>query len=222
MGEIRSLSVKATRGAGFDWGLAEEAGFAVEWLERHGMPGVAALSRYLSDIDDGVSTDDLGSTLAVGALISDTQDWERHLPLSCSQPLLLAPFLANVCGDGVLVMTVGTDLDPESANTEDGSNALAPALQKDSSYKLIVSQTNVKSTDAFITLAAGYVSVSRESAEEVSSVEGIAKSRPNQTRVHENRLPYVETLTHFAHRTYAPATEESRLSGAGAGVRDDD
>ena len=32
----------------------------------------------------------------------------------------------------------------------------------------------------------------------------------------------VKTLTNFAERTYAPATEESRLLGAGAGLGDND
>ncbi|MFV1875593.1 hypothetical protein [Nioella sp.] len=32
----------------------------------------------------------------------------------------------------------------------------------------------------------------------------------------------VAALNAFAHRTYAPATEESRLAGAGAGLTDND
>jgi hypothetical protein len=32
----------------------------------------------------------------------------------------------------------------------------------------------------------------------------------------------LESLKQYAHRTYAPATEQSRLSGAGAGTSDND
>ena len=50
LGEIRSLSIKAARGAGMTWGLAEEAGFSVCWLEERGWPGVEALSGYLENL----------------------------------------------------------------------------------------------------------------------------------------------------------------------------
>ena len=47
LGEVRALAVKAARGSGLPWGLAEEAGFAVQWLEARGGPGVEALSQYI-------------------------------------------------------------------------------------------------------------------------------------------------------------------------------
>ena len=34
--EVASLCMKAARGAGMSWGLAEEAGFAAAWLVQHG------------------------------------------------------------------------------------------------------------------------------------------------------------------------------------------
>lgn len=36
--EIRSLVTKAARGAGLPWGLAEEAGWAADWLSRRALP----------------------------------------------------------------------------------------------------------------------------------------------------------------------------------------
>lgn len=41
-------------------------------------------------------------------------------------------------------------------------------------------------------------------------------------RVPGSEAEAIEVLEHFAHRTYAPATEASRLSGAGAGTTDND
>ena len=43
LNEIDSLCQKAARGAGLDWGLAEEAGFAAAWLAARGADGAAAL-----------------------------------------------------------------------------------------------------------------------------------------------------------------------------------
>ena len=48
LGETGALALKAARGAGMTWGLAEEASEAVVWLQARGLPGVSALCRYLS------------------------------------------------------------------------------------------------------------------------------------------------------------------------------
>ena len=42
------------------------------------------------------------------------------------------------------------------------------------------------------------------------------------TRVPEEAKEAMATLTQFAHKTYAPSTEQSRLAGAGAGLNDND
>ncbi|MEM9278872.1 MAG: DUF3726 domain-containing protein [Pseudomonadota bacterium] len=92
-GEIRALAIKAARGAGMPWGLAEEAGFAAIWLEERGIPGVEALAVYLEEISD-YST---GSCpIASGAAISDSGEWQNAFPKQLFQPLLVVPFLANV------------------------------------------------------------------------------------------------------------------------------
>ena len=57
LGEVRALSVKATRGAGFPWGLAEEAGYAVVWLQARKVDGCAALADYLSFIATSTNSD---------------------------------------------------------------------------------------------------------------------------------------------------------------------
>jgi hypothetical protein len=48
LAEIRATATKAARGAGHDWGLAEEAGVATRVLESHDLPGVHVLARLLS------------------------------------------------------------------------------------------------------------------------------------------------------------------------------
>lgn len=61
--------------------------------------------------------------------------------------------------------------------------------------------------------ASGEVSVSVEGEHGEVQPEGMRA---------EVALDVVEGLTRFAERTYAPATEESRLAGAGAGLSDND
>lgn len=46
--EVTSLCMKAARGAGMSWGLAEEAGFAAAWLVQHGINGPSHLCTHLN------------------------------------------------------------------------------------------------------------------------------------------------------------------------------
>ena len=55
LNEIESLAKNATRGAGRDWGLAEEAGKATRWLCAAGWPGADLLAELLilrGDVDE--------------------------------------------------------------------------------------------------------------------------------------------------------------------------
>ena len=52
--EIETLCLKAARGAGMAWGLAEEAGFAAGWLAAQGIDGAAALCAHLQTFAPGV------------------------------------------------------------------------------------------------------------------------------------------------------------------------
>ena len=47
LSEIEALAVKAARGAGYCWGLAEEAGMAARWLAQAGQPGPSLLMACL-------------------------------------------------------------------------------------------------------------------------------------------------------------------------------
>lgn len=47
LSETEALCTRAARGAGLDWGTAEEAGGAARWLAARGLPGCALLLRCL-------------------------------------------------------------------------------------------------------------------------------------------------------------------------------
>lgn len=47
LNEVEQLCLKAARGAGMTWGLAEEAGFAAGWLAERGLDGPGSLLRRL-------------------------------------------------------------------------------------------------------------------------------------------------------------------------------
>lgn len=109
--ETESLALKAARGAGLSWGLAEEAGAAAGWLAAQGLDGLPTLLTLLSTPDralpvpaPGHWTGTTGAPLCpieTGAALLDRARLPDgpfagtlHLgPVAC--PLLLLPFLAR-------------------------------------------------------------------------------------------------------------------------------
>ncbi len=189
-GEIRSLCVKATKGAGLPWGLAEEAAFCVDWLERCGLPGVDTLAAYLVQTEEKPSMTADQCPITQGTWISDTQVTELGENLSVLQPLLLAPFLSlNVGNDPARLSWGGGSLTFSCAGIAEHAGNLKPV-----SPQQVALETHVH-----------------------ASVSPAAK-----TRIGADRDRSIAVLNRFAAKTYAPATEQSRLAGAGAGTSDND
>lgn len=97
LGEIGALAVKAARGAGHPWGIAEEAGWAVRWLARRRLPGAEALARHLGAPDGGACPIVLGAYLADAGTLTDPA------LADVAEPLLLVPFLARAAPAGLRV-----------------------------------------------------------------------------------------------------------------------
>lgn len=96
LGEIADLSKKAARGAGFSWGLAEEAAWAVRWLAERGLPGPEALARALRNAD-------VPCPVHLGASIADKQDLNAVSAAGeVASPILCIPFFSRavVRGEG--------------------------------------------------------------------------------------------------------------------------
>ncbi len=160
-GEFQSLVFKAFRGAGYTWGLAEEAAAAARRLASVGYPAPAMVTTLLQRVDG----------LEVKELIPVPEDgWQSSAGPIC--PVCAGATLNDYASPPAMVERVLSDphlLEPLLAAALAGS--LSPT------------------TGAF-------------------------------TRVVVDR-DTMATLTAFAHRTYAPATEASR-KGAGAGLIDRD
>ena len=111
--EIEVMAKRATRGAGYHWGHAEEAGKAVRWLSERGLPGSELLAQLLT-LNDGRSYDDaaphsligpwragngdLCPLLAGSALCDHAAEIAGGLIFELevvAYPLLLAPYVAT-------------------------------------------------------------------------------------------------------------------------------
>ena len=137
--EVETLCLKAARGAGMPWGLAEEAGFAAGWLAEGGIDGAAALLAHLqTSAPSAISVQDRHWTAAndaplcpilLGATLDDhaalaAGPWAAPITLAPTrQPVLMVSFLARAakaCGKplaltwpgGSMVISASGDLDP--------------------------------------------------------------------------------------------------------------
>lgn len=124
LNEIEQLCLKAARGAGFEWGLAEEAGFAAGWLAQRGMDGprvmlsrlalppVAPPAWPLRQTDGPACPIALGVTLMDYATLPATD--VQIAPLMTGPvalPVLILPFIAVMARKKAQPLTVqfGTD-----------------------------------------------------------------------------------------------------------------
>ena len=195
LGETAALALKAARGAGMSWGLAEETAASVVWLHSRGLPGISALCSYLGHAGAPQSPDG-GCPIRTGCALIDGM---IDIPETRSQtldlghvhaPLLLLPFVARL---------------------EPGRFWLfAPGIN---------GQVDIAGGDGWQSHCLRGSGSCRISLEDRPQID---PSLDTATRVDGRFTCCVDRLEAFAHRTYAPATGQSRMSGAGAGLTDND
>lgn len=204
LAEIDAMGRKAARGAGFAWGMAEEAGRAARWLAAYGLPGPEALVMALTAIDgnvarhapriDGTSWRCAAEGLcpiATGAALSDRAEGiahgRDHTLEPVLRPLLMVPFLCRAARDldcAILMEGPGVRLI---------ANAAGPAAAD---------------WDAWDVTQSGGLLVRR-------TAEPLHEPRRAGSAGRAMPVTLWRRLDRFAQRTYAPATEASRRAGAG-------
>ena len=207
LNEIEAHAKKAARGGGYDWGVAEEAGKAVRWLASHGLPGAEALAVHLElQANDGPpQTLDGDWSSATGALcplttgiaLNDCADRlmvdQQQIMRNVTQPLLVVPFAAWAALHIKAPLTVAWD------NVQATTNGY----------------------DLYIEGPDDELNAARTSALHCRMAQGDHPLAPPKSRGDVGTDVWAR-LNAFAQRTCAPATEASRLLGAGAGVTDND
>ena len=199
LGETGALAQKAVRGSGFPWGLAEEAATAVTWLQARNLPGVMILCSYLSR-HSAIGTKDGDSSpacpIALGCAISDGA---VNLPDGTGE----CRDLGMVHSPALLLGVLQSHLDAPYWLRARGTEFRRLATIEDL-------------WDAGLMATTVHCEIRRDQTLQVE------KSLATQSRVSDQYQCCIDQLTALAHRTYAPATNQSRLSGAGAGLNDND
>lgn len=213
LNEIESLGKRAARGAGLDWGLAEEAGKALRWLVARGLPGPALLAGLLV-LHDGRAYGEL-------APAGDAVPWAA--PGGRLSPLLAGPALSDRAADladGAAIELAETAYPLAMAPYLATAAKLAgrPMTLTWSGLEIVVTPPGT------LHLTGGEAQLTAAAAPRVRLAAGA--SGPAATSALKARA-YLDDalrgrLEGFARRTYAPASEASRLTGAGAGLSDND
>ena len=207
--EIDALVKKAAKGAGMAWGLAADAGKAARWLADHGLPGPEVIADLLDWRD--------GRDHAAVAPPDVSLSWADH-------GAVLDPIVVGtVCADLAERLAAGpTELGTVQRPVLLGF-ALAVAARR-TGTPLVAGWAGAElAVDAEGATVAGADDALLDSAVAVSVRPGTGRGR---RLIGPDRGWSVDgeawaRLERYAHRTYAPDTEQSRLTGAGAGLIDD-
>jgi hypothetical protein len=214
--ETESLCMKAARGAGFSWGLAEEAGFAAGWLAARGIDGTGPLLTLIGEAsgqpaDFGMPRPSpgfwqsgrgeplcpihLGTALLDHAALADGPFFRGTQLDPVAAPLLLLPFLvrsAQICDRSLAIEWRG------------GTTQITPQGAFDP--MTAVNWANAKALALTIT---------------ASSKTELASERAAPTNLPAISQATLDGLNAFALRTTVPATDASR-GGAGSVTTDND
>lgn len=207
LNEIEALAKKAARGAGYPWGIAEETGKAVRWLCAAGVDGCSALAKYLIDCD--------GDDLSVRAP-KQGNTWTSIADRLC-------PLLA-----GAALSDLADTLHEGDLRLESVAHPILLAPFAGLSAQHLEAPVVLEWSDAFVATDGKALvlrgDISASAATVIVRVEtgfDHAHWQPKRSRADPDEES-LAILNSLAHRTYAPATETSRLAGAGAGLSDND
>ncbi|MEM7293340.1 MAG: DUF3726 domain-containing protein [Pseudomonadota bacterium] len=230
LNEVQATAQKAASGCGQPFGLAEEMGYATRWLCERGLRGTEKLLHALeqslvpilrvAESNDAItlssdgevaSVVSLGPSLADYVLLAKTQNKKVLIP-AISHPLLLLPFVAQ-------------------AGLRPGTLSVGWKTIDDESVAIVVANGDmtVFARDALSLIQARAFDVRCEWKQQETNLPTLYTAK----QLAENKAervehgctvpgPVWEKISAHAHNTYVPISDASRLSGAGAGLTDND
>jgi len=201
LNEIESVVLKAARGAGYEWGLAEEAGAAARWLAQHGLPWAATVATVLA---------------------------ENTVRLAGAGRAMSNPLVAGTWVSDGLTIDSGTGLNLESvvAPLWLAATVGVGGRGKPARVSIAWPQATILTLRGALLHAAGDLANSGPSAVSIRTVP-IAEDTVATVRDPSHDTPCADdTVWHLlmdlGQRTYVPASVRSRTTGAGADLSDND
>ena len=203
LNEVEALAAKAARGAGLAWGLCEDAGKAARWLASCGLDWAPSLLALLAAHDKlggplDRNSDRQLSPFLTGTYLADLGAADQTLK-QVANPLWLLPFAARVAatrGNAIRVGwgTVAISVWPSGGDVAGTFSDLQAVEASAVTWGLVVPGQGAAVIEA-----------------------PLAHSTRSSIR-----LADWQALEALGARTYAPASAQSRATGAGAGLTDSD
>ncbi len=210
LNEVEATARKAARGAGYDWGLCEEAGRAARWLCSFGLDGCGALAGQLRLVD--------GTDLRVAAPAVAARVWRAPEGAIC--PLVagaaVSDFAFRLAAGGFALDSVMT---PILLLPFAGAAAHRTGATLAVGWQGFAAMTDGRELDLGTGMRSGFAA--RADRVTIEAGGQVMHALQRASRAEPNPDDWL-ALERFAQRTYAPATPESRMLGAGAGMSDND
>jgi len=215
LNEVEATVKKAVRAVGYPWGLAEEAARSARWLCQYGHDGCAAITRHLLVFDSLIDPDNLDAQ----SPCIQNGIWRANVAPLC--PFICGASLSDRAQSLVDELLLKQELRFEqiveplllcffAAQTARQCNTMVRLDWQGGCA--VTNGHNASLTDS---------SQSTLSDVTISLVDTPLIGDTLSHRGYPAEKTW-QTLNLYAARTYAPATEESRLKGAGAGLSDND
>ncbi len=221
LGEIDALCKKAARGAGFSWGLAEEAGQATRWLSAYHLPSCEILAKILPTLNP--------LYLESKAPILDIRNNEYHI--YCRGNSLCPIMSGATISDFTYILQAGYKI---ITSVIDYPLFIVPFLGRAAENLQQNLKIQMVDTELILTpLGLGidgtdFHSLTQSSLEKTETlICTFTQQQPkNLIQPELKACPiYCESwkiLTKFYMKTTVPENDISRLTGAGAGINDND
>ena len=217
---------KAVRGAGLNWGLAEEAGRAIRWLESVDLPAVHQLAQHLEAVARAESAN----------LKIKPQSGAWKAIEGKTSPLMAGPSIVDWINGGNLD-TAGDDQleDNQILVIEDvafpmlyAGYAGVACAHSEKWVRLVWGDIKVYCSPDGLGFSGnrGTLEVAEAVTLEVQLIEPDELVMKVFWYLSSHPCSVIpkdwKTVEMYAHRTYVEATEASRIAGAGAGLQDND
>jgi hypothetical protein len=224
--EIEALVKRAARGVSLSWGMADESAKATRWLAERGLPGPQTMLQLLElhDTDTPVKpvveqgnwypdSEGLLCPVVTGTALSDfSMLLAQYKSIRCTGvacPLLLLPFVAHASLTLEACLSIRWNSEYFVIEGNRVASNSDPA-QMDEGVRTFDAES------AAVVVEVGVTTFDEQLKSQPSLRE--CKCVPRASVDQQCR----ERLSVYAHRTYAPASEESRRLGAGAGDSDNE
>lgn len=211
LNEIESLCKKAARGAGLSWGLAEEAGKAARWLSAHGLDGPGVLATQLRQ-NDGCAYQQLAPDVSA-------EPWQ--VPGHALCPLIAGATLS----DHAYLLRSNGRIELRQVAHPQLLLPFASATARQLGLWLELSWNGCclkfsPSGEAWLVHAQNLGAATAAQVRCACAAPGGILGKPLAGSIPDLGDSPQHELDHLAARTYVPASEASRLLGAGAGLSD--